>query len=316
MKPSRVVQLIGILVAAALTAIAVRPAPDAPRATPPDVERPPIVGVAHIALKSDNLTAAREFYGHVLGFAEPFSLDKPEGGLMVTYFKVNDHQYVEILPELGSPTEDRLSHICFETADAEKLRQYLAGRGVTVPGPLEAGREGNLSFKVQDPDGHTVEFMQYLPGSLHGRNFGKFLPDTRVSDRMIHVGVIVRDRAAADRFYKDILGFKQTWQGGMKEDRADWVDMRVPEGTDWLEYMLNVKNPSPSTLGVMHHFALGVPDIQTPYKTVTARGYKAEKPEIGRDGKWQLNLYDPNLTRAELMEFKPVQKPCCTPMTP
>jgi len=66
----------------------------------------------------------------------------------------------------------------------------------------------------------------------------------------------------------------------------------------------------------MHHFALGVNDIQVPYKTVTSRGYKAEQPKIGRDGKWQLNLFDPNLTRAELMEFKPVRKPCCSPMTP
>jgi hypothetical protein len=28
-----------------------------------------------------------------------------------------------------------------------------------------------------------------------------------------------------------------------------------------------------------------------------------------------LNLYDPNLTRVELMEPKPVEKPCCSPMT-
>jgi hypothetical protein len=28
-----------------------------------------------------------------------------------------------------------------------------------------------------------------------------------------------------------------------------------------------------------------------------------------------LNLYDANLTRAELMEPKPVEKPCCSPMT-
>ncbi|HEV2379953.1 MAG TPA: VOC family protein [Terriglobia bacterium] len=278
------------------------------------IERPPTVGVAHIALRTDSLPAARQFYGQVLGFAEPFSLDKPTGGLMVAYFKVNDHQYVEILPELQSPTEDRLSHIAFETTDASGLRDYLASRGVDVPGPLKPGREGNLSFKVEDPDGHTVEFVQYLPGSLHSRNFGKFLPDTRISQHMIHVGVTVRDRAAADRFYREILGFKQTWQGGMKDDRTDWVDMRVPEGTDWLEYMLNVNNPSPKTLGVMHHFALGVADIQAPYKTATERGYKAEQPKIGRDGKWQLNLYDPNLTRAEIMEFKPVQKPCCSPM--
>lgn len=32
-------------------------------------------------------------------------------------------------------------------------------------------------------------------------------------------------------------------------------------------------------------------------------------PKIGRDGKWQLNLYDPNLTRVELMEPKPVRTP-------
>ena len=280
----------------------------------PAIERPPIIGVAHIALKTDNLPAAREFYGHVLGFAESFSLDKPTGGLMVDYFKVNDHQYIEILPELQSAAEDRLSHIAFETTDASKLRDYLASRGVDVPASLKPGREGNLSFKVEDPDGHTVEFMQYLPGSLHSRNFGEFLPAARLSQRMIHVGVTVRDRDAADKFYRKILGFKETWQGGMKDDRTDWVDMRVPEGTDWLEYMLNVNNPSPKTLGVMHHFALGVADIRAPYKTVTERGYRAEQPKIGRDGKWQLNLYDPNLTRAELMEFKPVQKPCCAPM--
>ena len=35
---------------------------------------------------------------------------------------------------------------------------------------------------------------------------------------------------------------------------------------------------------------------------------------IGRDGKWQLNLYDPNSTRVELMEPKPVRTPCCSPI--
>jgi hypothetical protein len=57
-----------------------------------------------------------------------------------------------------------------------------------------------------------------------------------------------------------------------------------------------------------------VPDVQAGYKSVTERGYKAEPPKIGRDGKWQLNLYDPDLTRAELMEPKPVQTPCCSPI--
>jgi len=278
------------------------------------IERPPIVGVAHIGLKTNDMAAAHKFYGDVLGFQD-FSLDKPTGGLMLTYFKVNDHQYIEIFPELKSETEDRLSHIAFETTNIQQLRDYLATRGVKVPATLKPGLDGNVSMMLKDPDGHNVEFVQYMPGSLHSRNFGKLLPDTRISKRMIHVGVTVQDRAAADRFYKDILGFQMTWYGGMTDRRTDWVDMRVPDGTDWLEYMLNVHNPSPKALGVMHHFALGVPDIHAAYKTVMARGLTPPKPpQIGRDGKWQLNLYDPNYTRAELMEFKPVQTPCCSPM--
>jgi len=277
-------------------------------------ERPPIVGVAHIGLKTDDLAAARLFYGHVLGFQEPFTVDKPSGGLMLTYFKVNDHQYIEIFPELKSPTEDRLSHIAFETTNIQQLHDYLAGKGVKVPDTLRPGLDGNLSMMLKDPDGHNVEFVEYRPGSLHTKNFGKFLPDTRVSERIIHVGITVADQAAADKFYRDILGFHDVWHGGMKDDRTDWVDMRVPDGTDWLEYMLNVHNPSPRTLGVMHHLALGVPDVQAAYKMVVSRGIDPEKPKIGRDGKWQLNLYDPNGTRAELMDPKPVEKPCCSPM--
>ena len=281
----------------------------------PAPKRPPIVGVAHIGLRTADIAAAREFYGKALGYQEPFQLENPSGGLMLTYFKVNDHQYIEVFPELKSPDQDRLSHIAFETTDIQQLRNYLASKGVSVPDKVKPGRDGNLNFMIDDPDGHRVEFVQYMPGSLHSKNFGKFLPETRVSERMIHVGVTVKDRDAANRFYRDILGFREFWHGGMKDDQTDWVDMRVPEGTDWLEYMLNVNNPTPKRLGVMHHMALGVPSVEKGYQTVMSRGLHPEQgPKIGRDGKWQLNLYDPDLTRAELMEPKPVQTPCCSPM--
>ena len=173
--------------------------------------------------------------------------------------------------------------------------------------------DGNRGFDVSDPDGHDVEFVQFMPGSLHSRNFGKFLPEARISQRIIHVGVVVQNQARADAFYKDILGFQEIWHGGMTDKETDWVDMRVPEGTDWLEYMLNVHDPSPRELGVMHHLALGVPSVKAGYQTVLERGLKPEKPQIGRDGKWQLNLYDPNYTRVELMEPAPVREPCCSP---
>ena len=277
-------------------------------------QRPPIVGVAHIGLQVSDLKTADNFYGHVLGY-DHFSLDKPTGGLMLNYYKVNDHQYIEIYPTLTNDSDDRMTHYAFETTNIQQLRDYLDAKGVKVPATLKLGLDNNISMMIKDPEGHDVELVQYMPGSLHADRFGKLLPATRVSQRMIHVGVTIHDRAAADRFYRDILGFKETWHGGMKDDVTDWVDMRVPEGTDWLEYMLNVHNPSPRTLGVMHHLALGVPSVQPGYKEVMSRGYTpSEPPKIGRDGKWQLNLYDPNYTRVELMDFKPSETPCCSAM--
>ena len=142
---------------------------------------------------------------------------------------------------------------------------------------------------------------------------------------IIHAGFVVHDRAAEDHFYKDILGFHVYWHGGMvdrsavasEKDTDDWVDMQVPDGTDRIEYMLNVPaNADHHTLGVMNHFALGVPDIHAAEQQLLKNGMKlTEQPKIGRDGKWQLNLYDPDDTRVELMEFTPVEKPCCSEFT-
>jgi catechol 2,3-dioxygenase-like lactoylglutathione lyase family enzyme len=277
------------------------------------VQRPPITGLAHVGLLTSDLAKADQFYGHVLGY-EHFSLDKPTGGLMLNYYKVNDHQYIEIYPGLKGD-EDRLTHIAFETTDARKLRDYLASKGVKVPASLKPGLDKNLSFMITDPEGHKIEFVQYMPGSLHATRFGAFMPDTRISKHMIHAGLIVHDRAAEDHLFRDILGFQVMWYGGRTENETDWVDMRVPDGKDWLEYMLNVSNPTVKQRGVMHHLALGVEQIQPAYQLVLKRGYTPpQPPKIGRDGKWQLNLYDPDWTRVELMEFKPVQKPCCSPM--
>src|ERR1700689_2726224 len=62
-------------------------------------ERPPIIGLAHVGLFVSDINKADNFYGHVLGF-DHISLDKESGGLMLNYYKVNDHQYIEIYPGL------------------------------------------------------------------------------------------------------------------------------------------------------------------------------------------------------------------------
>jgi hypothetical protein len=105
----------------------------------------------------------------------------------------------------------------------------------------------------------------------------------------------------------------------MKDDVTEWFALQVPDGTDWIEYMLNQpEHASLQLTGVMNHISLGVPDIKKAQATLESHGWKPhgdEKAQLGKDGKWQLNLYDPDLVRVELMDFKPVQKPCCSDFT-
>jgi hypothetical protein len=90
--------------------------------------------------------------------------------------------------------------------------------------------------------------------------------------------------------------------------------MMVPDGHDWLEYMVTQNTPTPQQLGVLHHYALETLDIQKVYTSVVERGYKPPaEPNIARDGRWLLQLYDKNFTRTEMMIRKPVRTPCCSP---
>jgi catechol 2,3-dioxygenase-like lactoylglutathione lyase family enzyme len=272
--------------------------------------RPAIVGISHVTLRAADLAKSRQFYGRVLGLAE-----EPAGtGSQAVRFRINHHQYVELLAAGADAPADRLVEVGFETKDAEAMRRYLGAHGVRVPEKVTAGADGSRRFELRDPEGHQICFVQYPATASHASSSPGEQP---VSTHMIHAGFIVRDRAAEDHFYKDLLGFHVYWHGGMKNSETDWVDMQVPNGTDWLEYMLNVEaHPSAREAGVMCHLALGVEEIRPAVRRVEqSRWSMPEKAEIGRDGKWQLNLYDPDLTRVEVMEFRPVATPCCASYT-
>jgi len=209
---------------------------------------------------------------------------------------------------------DRMDHVAFTTDNIVGLRHYLSANGVKVSG-VQGWPDHSLSFSVVDPEGHRVEFVERA-AATKGDAVG---PASAVSRRMIHTGFLVYNRDAEDHFYRDLLGFRLYWHGGMQPDKTDWVAMQVPDGTDWLEYMLNQPaHPDLRLTGVMNHISLGVVDMKKTQAMMESHGWKAhgdEAAEIGRDGKWQLDVFDPDLTRVELMEFKPVEKPCCSEFT-
>jgi len=270
------------------------------------VERPRLLGLAHVAFRVSDIEKARAFYKDFLGFAEPFKLDNPDGSLSLTFIKINDHQYIELFPGLA-PGADRLDHVAIETDDAETLRRYLASHGVKVPERVPKGRIGNLNFNITDPDGHTVEIVEYARDGWSLRDAGKFLPDTRISDHMWHAGILVRDLEAAKHFYGDVLGFHEIWRGSSNGKTLSWVNMQVPDGGDYIEFMLYRDFPAPDHRGSEHHIALRVPDMAAAQAKLESRPGRAAysralEPRVGINRKRQLNLFDPDGTRSELME--------------
>ncbi len=268
----------------------------------------PLTGIAHIGFAVSDLEKARGFYTGVLGYEQAFEIKRPDGSIEMAFFKVNDTQYVELSLGLKPETDDRLTHIAFETSDIELLRQKLEQAGVKVPPKPGRGRDGNQNFSVHDPDGHRVEFVQYMPGSWHSNARGKFASERRMSTHMLHLGITVADLEAGNKFYGNIFGFREIWRGGPTDKELRYINMRLPlaPGGDYIEYMLHDKPPTRQQLGSMHHLCLEVPDgtMQKFYQTAMERGAPAErsKPRVGRNGRWQMNLFDPDGTRTELME--------------
>jgi len=269
-------------------------------------KRPRILGVSHMALFVSNIQQSRWFYEDFLGFAEPYDLKRDDGSLRLAFIKVNDDQTIELFTD--PPKQDgQLSHIAFYTDSAEGMRAYLASQGVKVPAKVETGKIGNLNFNVTDPDGHTVEFVQYQPDGWTRKNAGKFMPDTRISTQMYHVGVTIQSLDAATKFYGGILGFKEFWRGSSTGKVLSWVNMRVPDGQDYLEFMLGSKPPDAKERGVRNHICLVVPDIDKAVAMLKARPPAKDYTQpitihVGTNGKRQANLFDPDGTRIELME--------------
>ncbi len=282
-------------------------------AQPPD--RPAITGISHMCVYSSDLAASERFYGHVLGGmkgADPLS---PTG----TRFYFSPTQFVEVLPLPADHGISRMACVAYKTENAVRLREHLLARKIEGISELHTGSDDTRWFQVKDPEGNQVRFIQQ----------GKLVvmsPEAKpIGTRVIHVGYVVHSRAAEDSFYKELLGFKPYWFGSKQPDHLDWISQQVPDGHDWLEYMMVGDGSSVPEAkvdqrqsGVLNHFSLGVRNMEEAVTTLIREDRLSPRhdgPQMGLDGKWQANLYDPDGTRVELMEFQPVTKPCCSPFT-
>lgn len=271
-----------------------------------EVKRPRILGVAHMAIYVSDLQKARSFYKDFLGYDEVFTLKRDDGSERIAFFKINEDQYLEIFAE-NPKADGHMNHVSIFTDSAESMRLYLASKGVKVPEKVGTGKVGNANFNIIDPDGHTLEIVEYKPESWTRQNTGKHLPDTRISTHMTHFGITVKDLDASMKFYGDILGFKETWRGATSPRSLSWVNMKVPDGTDYIEFMLYPRPLTMEQMGTKNHVCLVVPDVEKAIALLEPRVKKAGytlpmEMKTGVNGKRQVNLFDQDGTRVEVME--------------
>jgi rhamnogalacturonyl hydrolase YesR/predicted enzyme related to lactoylglutathione lyase len=197
-------------------------------------------GIAHVAFRVADLDAARAFYNK-LGFEQFFEVKQGDRTTQA-FLKINDHQFIELYPRTDLSQPLGLMHVCYESSDLEALHADLAKRGLAVSDVRKAGA-GNLLMTMKDPEGATIEYTQYMPGSRHFLDRGQHLGAQRVAQSMVGATAPARDAAAIRAFYLDKLGFTPINHGiparvRMPGDSGQEVDIAAagPDGKSGIQF--------------------------------------------------------------------------------
>ena len=267
-----------------------------------------LLGIDHVSFYTTAPDGVKKLYGDILGLA---SADPIEPGGTTRYMV--GKQWVGYSPAPDPKATDRMDHVAFTTDNIVALRQYLTGRE-SRRRRLKAAPTTACFFVVNDPEGHRIEFVER--GNSEPRRAGA----SAVSRHMIHTGFLVYHRDAEDHFYREILGFRPYWHGGMKDDVTDWVAPAGPRRHRLARiHAQSARARRPATdrrdephLARRRRHEEGAGDCWNP----TAGSRTAtRKRKWAKTANGSSTVFDPDLIRMELMEFKPVQKPCCSDFT-
>ena len=222
-------------------------------------QSPALTGIAHVAFRVADVAVARAFY-QKLGFEQAFEMTR-DGQTTEAFIKLNDLQFIELYPRNAQPSG--LMHICYLASDLEPLNAEYTKRELK-PSPVRKAGAGNMLMVVRGPENQTLEYTQYMPGSMHFEDHGKHLGENRISQHMLGATLAVKDLPAARAFYTDKLAFDPRAEG------ADGVYLRLPGGSgDEVKLEPAGDNTKPGLF-------FTVPDIQRTAADLKSRGLEVK----------------------------------------
>lgn len=125
-------------------------------------DRPPThLGMRHIALNIENLTACRDFYVEVLGLKIIWQPDADN----IYLTSGNDNVALHKATKGPFTAAQRLDHLGFLLQNEQAVDEWYAfmmSKGVVIKAPPKKHRDGSKSFYCADPDGNVVQ-MIFIP---------------------------------------------------------------------------------------------------------------------------------------------------------
>ena len=127
---------------------------------------------------SNQLPAMLAFYREAIGLPVKFALRHADGTPFGYYLAAGQTTFLEIFDQAGAVKEwggeaarmrpnqgTCYHHFCLEVEGLEAECARLRAAGVEV-GPVSVGMDHSKQAWLKDPDGNSIELMEYTPRSL------------------------------------------------------------------------------------------------------------------------------------------------------
>ena len=132
--------------------------------------------LAHLNFVTNELERMIDFYVNRLGMKVKFTLNNKEGRPFGYYFACGDSTFLEFFDQAravevwGGKVEElnigtRYRHFCLEVTGLDEFCETLKRRNVAVS-DISLGMDNSRQAWISDPDGNSIELMEYGPSSL------------------------------------------------------------------------------------------------------------------------------------------------------
>ena len=134
--------------------------------------------LGHLCFRTHQLPVMTTFYRDTLGLELKFALRHDDGTAFGYYFAAGHMTFIEIFDHAGAakqwggssdplgPNEGvHYNHFCLEVTGLESFCAQLTAKGVEVT-PVRTGMDHSKQAWLKDPDGNSLELMEYTARSL------------------------------------------------------------------------------------------------------------------------------------------------------